>query len=260
MVWHRWGDPSAPPVLLLHGGAGSWTHWARNLPALLAAGHQVLAPDLPGFGDSDRPPRGQDADVLPPFVEAGLRQALGEAACEVVAFSFGAMVAGLLAAGWPARVRRLVLVGAPALLSGGLAPLALRAWSPALPPGEREAVLRHNLQRLMLARPEAIDALALRLHADNLARDRMKLRRLSRTDLLHRTLPAVRCPVHGIWGAEDALYRGRIGAVAPALAAAPDFRGLVLLPGAGHWAPYEDAPAFDAALAQVLGLEAMPRA
>ena len=73
-----------------------------------------------------------------------------------------------------------------------------------------------------------------------------------RTDLLLRTLPALRCPVSGIWGEQDVLYRNRMEVVGQALAQSPGFRSLRLLPGAGHWAPYEDAPAFNAALAALL--------
>ncbi len=43
-------------MVLLHGGSGSWTHWIRNIPMLLACGRQVWAQDLPGFGDSASPP------------------------------------------------------------------------------------------------------------------------------------------------------------------------------------------------------------
>jgi 2-hydroxy-6-oxonona-2,4-dienedioate hydrolase len=80
----------------------------------------------------------------------------------------------------------------------------------------------------------------------------MRRRRLSRTDILLRTLPEVRCPVFGIWGEEDALYRGVRHLLAPALATAPDFRGLTMIPRAGHWVQFEDAPAFDRALAGAL--------
>ena len=104
----------------------------------------------------------------------------------------------------------------------------------------------------MLARDDSVDALSLGIHAANLARDRMKLRRLSRTDVLLRTLPQVRCPVYGIWGERDVLYLDRTEVIAPALAQAPDFRRLTLVPGAGHWVQFEAAEAFNAALLQVL--------
>ena len=38
LVWHRWGPATGRPVVLLHGGSGSWTHWLRNIDALADAG------------------------------------------------------------------------------------------------------------------------------------------------------------------------------------------------------------------------------
>ena len=257
MVWHAWrpvGPPRAPtrpPVVLLHGGSGSWTHWARNIAALVAAGRQVWVPDLPGFGDSARPPAGGDADAIPAPMEAALARLFDDAAVDLVGFSFGAMVGTLMAAATPSRVRLLVLSGAPALGVNPEFRLVLRSWS-GLAGEALASAHRHNLATLMLARPESIDALALEIHGRNLARDRMKLRRLSRTRIVVETLPKVRCPVVGIWGAEDTLYRGVADRLAPALANAPDFRWLERIRGAGHWVQYEDREAYDVALARAL--------
>ena len=57
IVWRGWGlgKGRGAPVVLLHGGAGSWNHWVRNIAALVAAGRQVWVPDLPGFVKSTRP-------------------------------------------------------------------------------------------------------------------------------------------------------------------------------------------------------------
>lgn len=250
VVWHAWG--SGAPVVLLHGGAGSWTHWVRNIGALQAAGRRVLAADMPGFGDSAEPPDGHDADVLPHWLAQGIAQLAPDQPVDLVGFSFGGLVGGLLAAEQPALVRRLVLVGAPALSPEPMAPLPLRAWN-SVPPGERRDELhRHNLGVLMLSKPDAIDPLAVSLHAANIERDRMRRRRLMRTDLLLRTMPALRCPVHGIWGDDDMLYRGRPQVVRHALAQAPAGGSLVFIPDAGHWVQYEQAEAFDAALGRAL--------
>lgn len=100
----------------------------------------------------------------------------------------------------------------------------------------------------MLLHPESITELALRLHVANLVRDRMHLRRLSRTDVLARTLAGVRCPVHAIYGDEDALYSGRMGALELALRQMPTFHNFTLIESAGHWVQFEQADAFDEAL------------
>ena len=260
LVWHRWGRAGGAPLVLLHGGSGSWTHWLRNLAALADAGHSVLVPDLPGFGDSAAPPDGHDADVLPGWLELGLLRLIGDQPVALVGFSFGGLVAGLWAQAWPARVARLVLVGSPALSADLLPPLGLRRWD-TLPAGDaRLAVHRHNLLQLMLAQADAATPLAVALHAANVERDRLRRRRLMLTAALVPVLPTLSCPVHGIWGAQDVLYRHRLPLIGQVLATAPAFQSLDLLPQAGHWVPFEAAGAFKAALAGILtGVEAFRR-
>ena len=258
MVWHVWhpesGRPATaqPPVVLLHGGSGSWTHWLRNIDALIASGRQVYAADLPGFGDSAAPARGTDADALTEPVERGLQHLLGSAACDLVAFSFGGMVAGFIAAQFPARAHRLVLVGAPGLGVASRNTVTLTAWRHLEGAAEREAVHRKNLAALMLHHAESITPLALRLHTDNTLRDRMKGRRLAYSEALAQALAEVRCPVHAIYGREDALYRQRQDALLQALHAAPHFEGLQWIADAGHWVQFERPPAFDAVLLGIL--------
>lgn len=252
MVWRTWG--AGEPVVLLHGGAGSWTHWVRNIGALVAARRSVWLPDLPGFGESAAVAGARDADALPGPVEAALHDVVGDAACDLVGFSFGAMVATLIAAQHPVRVRRLVLVGAPALGIPPVEPLHLRSPRRLESKAERDAAHRHNLDVLMLHEAASIDDLSVALQAANADRDRMKRRRLSRTDLLLRALPDVRCPIFGIWGEHDALYRSRTALIEPALrAAAGDFRWLRFIERAGHWVQFERSDAFDLALAEALG-------
>jgi pimeloyl-ACP methyl ester carboxylesterase len=254
-VWHLWGEARSgePPVVLFHGGSGSWTHWLRNIGPVVAAGRQVIAADLPGFGDSAAPPSGGDADALVAPLAEGLNALLGGVPCDLVGFSFGGMTAGMLLAEHPALARRLVLVGAPAM---GVTPerqFELKAWRHLPTAAEQEAVHRYNLAALMLKDVSLIDGLALELQIANLQRDRMPRRRLAHTDILARSLPRVRCPVHAIYGAHDALYKAWIHQLEDAFeAAAPDFRGLVLIPEAGHWVAFERPDAFDEALLAVL--------
>ena len=259
LVWHVWGQatrhPALPPLVLLHGGSGSWTHWLRNITALVDAGRWVLVPDLPGFGDSAAPLHGTDADALPGLVEQGLQCLLGDAACDWVGFSFGGMVAGFIAEQFAARVARLVLVGAPGL---GIAPqkaIRLNAWRHLAEPAQRDAVHRRNLAALMLFDPESITELALRLHGANVVRDRMKGRSLSRTDVLVQSLARVQCPVYAIYGREDALYRGLAERLEPALRRAPGFKCLTWIEASGHWVQFEQAHAFNAVLLAALNAD-----
>lgn len=254
IVWRRWGalQNTARPLVLLHGGSGSWTHWLHNIEPLVTAGHQLWVPDLPGFGDSALPPQGSDADALIAPLHAGLQQLLRGQACDLVGFSFGGMTAGMLLAAHPDLAARLVLVGAPAI---GVVPqrqFDLKAWRH-LPQPEQLDIHRYNLAALMLHDATLIDGLALKLHVANVERDRMPRRRLSHTNILARSLAQVACPVHAIYGQHDALYKSWINQLATAYAqAAPDFQGLTLIEGAGHWVQFERPQAFHTALLAAL--------
>ena len=60
MAWVQDGPAHADPVLMLHGEP-SWSYLYRTMiPALVAAGHRVICPDLVGFGRSDKPTRIED--------------------------------------------------------------------------------------------------------------------------------------------------------------------------------------------------------
>ena len=256
-VWHVWGLPSQPAVVLLHGGSGSWTHWLRSIAPLRNAGWCVLVPDLPGFGDSDLPRGCTDADDLPAHLHAGLQQlqnsGLGAGPVSIVGFSFGGMAGALWLADYPKVALQLVLVGAPGM--GLTVPdrIPLKGWRHLPSPQAQEAVHRHNLMALMLHDPHALDNLALRLHTTNVQRDRMPRRRLSSTDIVARTLPRVTARVSAILGEHDALYRGRLSELAVAMPAMARHWGQwQVVPRAGHWVQYEAAEQFHAALLNAL--------
>ncbi|MFD0667244.1 alpha/beta fold hydrolase [Ramlibacter sp. MAHUQ-53] len=250
-VWHAWGPAGGEPVVLLHGGSGSWAHWVRNIEALAAAGREAWIPDLPGFGDSDLPATGGDSDALAPPVAAGIRQLLQGRAFDLVAFSMGGLVAGLVAETAPPGLRRLVVVGTP-LLPPGPSPVRLLEWRHLQDDAERARIHRHNLGALMLHAPEAITPLAEGIHGANLARDRLRKRRLAQSGALAGVLQRVRCPVHMIYGREDALFRARLPELEATFAAVPTLASQCFLEGAGHWVQFEAPAAFDQALARAL--------
>lgn len=251
LVFRSWGQ--GKPVVLLHGGSGSWNHWVRNIRALVAHGREVWIPDMPGFGESTAPRVGQDADVLPKPLENALDQLIGDRVIDLVGFSFGSMVAALIAQDRPQQIGKLVLVGAPALGVNGKRPFALRPWLDTPEGAQRDLIHRHNLSVLMFSRAEAVDELSVALHGMNLARDRMQRRRLAYSDILLRTIQAIDTPIHGIWGREDVLYRGREDALATQLATARNLQSLTFIAHAGHWVQYEDSTSVDLALQSALG-------
>jgi pimeloyl-ACP methyl ester carboxylesterase len=103
------GDPGAPPLVLLHGYPTSSALW-RNCIPVLARHRRVLAPDLPGHGESDKP-LGVDYD-LPFFIRflEGFADAAGLARFALAAHDLGGMVALGFAARRPARLTRLVVM------------------------------------------------------------------------------------------------------------------------------------------------------
>jgi pimeloyl-ACP methyl ester carboxylesterase len=245
MVWRVWGDSQARPVVLLHGGSGSWTHWIRNIPALVGAGYQVWAPDLPGFGDSSELPLGYDADAIVPHLLAGLRVLPVSGPWNVVAFSLGSLVATLLANLQPSIVSRLLLVGLPVLPleSGRGLPLS-RIRSVALP-AERVAAHRANLAAIMLHRADSIDEFTVALQDANVLRDRMRARRLVTSDVCFKAVQTLIRPFECIWGQEDVLFRDRWCEVLAACQSNSYCTGTQLLPHSGHWVQYEAAVEFN---------------
>ncbi len=116
-----------PLVLLLHGFPQFWWTWRAQLTTLAEAGFRVVAPDLRGYGASDKPPRGYDLPTAASDV-AALVRALGERDAVVVGHDWGALVAWTMAALHPRTVRRLAVLSMahPRRLRAGMADKAQR--------------------------------------------------------------------------------------------------------------------------------------
>src|SRR5450432_1874135 len=109
--FHLAESGDGPLVLLLHGFPQFWWTWREQLSSLSQAGYRVVAPDLRGYGGSDKPPRGYDL-VTAASDAAGLVRSLGEANAVVVGHDWGGMIAWTMAAYFPKVVRRLAVVSA----------------------------------------------------------------------------------------------------------------------------------------------------
>ena len=104
---------SGPPVLLLHGFPQTHVCWRRVIPTL-ARGHEVVAPDLPGYGASSAPPGGPRGEGFTKReLAAGLVElmaALGHERFAVIGHDRGGRVAYRMALDHPERVDRLAVL------------------------------------------------------------------------------------------------------------------------------------------------------
>jgi pimeloyl-ACP methyl ester carboxylesterase len=250
MIWRRWG--AGAPVVLLHGGYGAWTHWLKNIDAL-SAHYRVVAPDLPGLGESAMPPVPYTPEGIAAILDRGLDGVLaaGER-FHLVGFSFGAMLGGHVAAARGTRLLSFTLVGAASLglHRGDMQPLepVRRHMSDA----EMTELQRVNLGILMFADKSRIDATAIRLQCETVAQARVKSRSYARSDILRRLLPRVAAPLAGIWGERDVTAFPDVAARGELLRQIQPGADFEVIAGAGHWVQYEAADAFNAVLLRFL--------
>lgn len=250
-----------PTVLLLHGIPDFWYGWRFQIPALVAAGFSVVAPDLRGLGGSDRLHEVDDfrlERVLGDVLELMDALELGRVAA-VVGHDWGGQLAWLLAMLYPERLRRLAVLSSPhparipgmrrdprqalrlswtKLLGPNLLPeLALRAG------GHRalRGLLRRSSERLgavtdgdldlyveALGHPESTKALV----------DAWRAYLQAGPTLLKERMRPTAVPSLVLHGAADPVVRARHAA--PGDAWVPTCEA-TLLDGAGHW-PHWDEP------------------
>jgi pimeloyl-ACP methyl ester carboxylesterase len=243
MVWRQWG--AGTPVVLLHGGYGAWTHWLRNIGAL-ASRHRVIAPDMPGLGESAMPPVPYTPASLAAILDRGLDTVLGAGErFHLVGFSFGAMLAGHVAASRGAQLRSFTLVGAASL---GLPRGEMQPLEPMrrrMSDTEMAELQRVNLGILMFADKARIDETAVRLQCETVLRARVKSRSYARIDILRQLLPRARAPLGGIWGEYDATAFPHVAERGTLLRSIQPGAAFDVIAGAGHWVQYEAAEAFN---------------
>lgn len=119
------GNPQGEVVLLLAGFPQSWYAW-HQVMAQLADRYFIIAPDLPGQGDSDKPQAGYDTQALADKVHS-LMQQLGHPRYYLAAHDVGAWVA------WPYAMRYSQQVIKLALLDAGIPGITLPEALPATP-------------------------------------------------------------------------------------------------------------------------------
>jgi pimeloyl-ACP methyl ester carboxylesterase len=242
------GPADGPPVFLIHGWACSVYSFRKNVGALAAAGHRVLAADLKGHGLSDKP-LGRGEYATEPMVAHVLEilDALGVARAALVGHSMGGALALDVAMRVPARVSRVALLDSVGL---GVAPIiqVVRALTPGfvaplLPPLVRRwtisLVLRLAYGRLGGFSSRDVDE----YWAPTQFRETVLAARAMAHEFTWSPQPAERLgslhmPTLVVFGTKDRLVTAR--SAERLVRALPEVR-LELIDGAGHVVP-EEAP------------------
>lgn len=103
-----------PLVVLLHGFPESWYSWRHQLSALAEAGFHVVAPDLRGYGQTDRPEALEAYDIFQLTGDVvGLVRALGEQSAVIVGHDWGALITAYVALFRPDVFRAVALLSVP---------------------------------------------------------------------------------------------------------------------------------------------------
>ncbi len=257
-------DVHAPPLVLLHG-FGGWAEvaWGSTLRRF-ASTHRVLAPDIPGFGRSDRVGPDElhaDGDPVEPTVRflEGFLEDQGVDRCVLVGNSWGGAVALAAALEHPHRVERLVLVDSaglgrsvhPVFKAMGLPGIGHLLGNPTLAQLERfwnllthgdvevpREVLEENLRYLGV--PGSDEVLRAARYGVNL---------LGQKHVLVDRLEDVEAPTLVVWGEDDPILPLRHGERAVSRLPQGELR---VLSRCGHLPPFERPDAFNGSLARFL--------
>jgi pimeloyl-ACP methyl ester carboxylesterase len=238
------GPRDGPVVIMLHG-FGSSLQTYDALADALSAKLRVIRFDLPGFGLTGADPTGDYADSRSLLIMGGLMDRLGVARASFIGNSMGGRLAWMFAAGFPARVEKLVLISPDGFASAGFAygrapevPWMLRLLPYILP----KAMLRMTLAPAY-ADPRRLSAALVTRYWDFMRAPGVRQAIIDRTSqtILEDPVPLLRkieAPTLLLWGEKDGMIP--ISNAANYMAALPHAT-LLRLPGLGH-VPQEESP------------------
>lgn len=250
---------SGYPVLLVHGFPDSCSLWEQQVCELSMSGYMVLAPDMIGYGDSEKPSETKQyrlSEVVKLLL--ALLDKLCVQRCHLVGHDWGAATAWKFSLVYPERVSSLVVLsvghpgGGPA--AGGLRQRAA-SWYMLFFQyvGTAEEALRGNDWQLFRQFMAPAGEAATQAYIDNLSQPGALTAALNwyranfRVDVFGATQvnptkwPKVQCPVLGVWGSADKALTEQQMTVSEQFVA-PGCWQYVRLEGVGHWIPRE-APA-----------------
>jgi pimeloyl-ACP methyl ester carboxylesterase len=208
------GGEQAPPIILIHGFISSNLVWSPVLLSLARKGFHVIAPDLPGYGYSDKPADARYTIGEQARAVIGLMDQLQIKKAIVVGASYGGAIAATMALDYSERVAKLILVGAVSnddakkkfLLRVSCLPLIGDIATP-LFLGSRW-ILRKRMQDMYrrMEKPINEGMIAARHHllaTSNTHRAMIRTARAWSADRIQREASLIRQPTMLIWGDED---------------------------------------------------------
>ncbi len=236
VCWHDFG--SGEPLVLLHGGHGSWEHWIKNINAL-ATRFRVLVPDMPGYGNSSMVEESTLENLLEPLV-ATLNLLVGDTTeISLAGFSFGGYVAANLA-NQRKFVKKIALLGTAGHGQPRRPIGDLLSWKRSYLQQNWnlfDEIMRTNLQLHMLSSPSAIDDLSVRIHKDACLETRFRSTEISRAGGLLDQLKLFHKPILIIFGEHDVTATPID--LAEILMDEGSNRQYIIVDNAGHWVQYE---------------------
>lgn len=247
-----------PDVLLVHGFPDTHEVWRKQIPALVAAGYRVIAPDTRGCGDSEMSSRVADYRVDNLVADlAALLDVLGVQQVRLVAHDWGAMIAWHFVLAHAQRVERFVVlsVGHPTAYGNGGLVQKLKGYYVLLMQlrGVMEwLATRCNwlLFRLMTQYPAEFAQWHACLSRPGRLTAGMNYYRANPGLILPREYPSARVPVFGIWSSGDLfLAEGQM------IASERYVRGpwrYARIDGANHWLQLDAPEQFNPLLLEYL--------
>lgn len=229
--YYTLGPEAGPPVVLIHGLGARAEDWANLAPYLAKDGFRVYLPDLPGYGESERPENfsysvSDEANVVVGFLDAiGLKQV------DLGGWSMGGWIVQIVAARHPERVQRLLLFD-----SAGIDQKP--DWNTALFTPSTPAEI-DQLDALLMPHPPVVPGFVasdiLRISRRNgWVVQRALASMLTGRDATDNLLPQLKMPVLIVWGALDRItpleQAQKIRALVPQ-------SQLAVIDGCGHLAP-----------------------
>ncbi len=262
------------PVILLHGFPELAYSWRHQIPALAGAGYRAIAPDLRGYGASDRPARVEDYGIQALAGDViALMDALGLERAHVVGHDWGGSLAWVAATLHPDRVASLVILNSPHPVASAEArnedpEQRAKSWYMLLFqfPGVAEAWLSsndfHNLRDMVFrnAAPGTFTAAEEAVFVDAFTKEGALTAALNyyRANMPAAAwlrpppqLPPVTVPTLVVWGEADA-YLG-LGLLERSITKVAGPLRVERLPGVSHWVQQEAPDRVNALLVDWFG-------